>query len=163
MTLSVGAIAGGFQAGMVFALKSSTQNGTVDQQGLRFFGIFSSIIISVALFPQYYEIWKHGEVIGISITFMIVDLLGGVFSDLSLVFKTDFDAIAAVTYTLVVIFDAVVIVLAMILNPRANRRRKRAAQLAIVGPDNSMTQIPDAGTSLSIPSTEKDTHPYNPQ
>ena len=70
MTLSVGAIAGGFQAGMVFALKvsapqrqtiykdidrhpflgkSSTQNGTVDQQGLRFFGIFSSIVISVAL------------------------------------------------------------------------------------------------------------------
>jgi hypothetical protein len=42
-------------------------------------------------------------VIGISITFMIVDLLGGVFSDLSLVFKTDFDAIAAVTYTLVVV------------------------------------------------------------
>lgn len=85
---------------MVFALKSSS---TVNQRALQFFGILSSVIISSALFPQYYEIWKHGEVIGISITFMAIDLLGGVFSDLSLIFKADFDIIAAVTYTLVVV------------------------------------------------------------
>jgi len=53
--------------------------------------------------PQYYEIWRLGEVMGISITFMTVDLLGGIFSDLSLIFKADFDVIAAVTYTLVVV------------------------------------------------------------
>ena len=40
---------------------------------------------------------------GISVTFMVVDLLGGVFSDLSLIFKADFDIIAAITYTLVVV------------------------------------------------------------
>lgn len=40
---------------------------------------------------------------GISITFMIVDLLGGVFSDLSLAFKEDFDIIASIAYTLVVV------------------------------------------------------------
>jgi hypothetical protein len=34
---------------------------------------------------------------------MIIDLLGGVFSDLSLIFKADFDTIAAITYTLVVV------------------------------------------------------------
>jgi hypothetical protein len=54
--------------------------------------------------PQYYEIWKHGEVIGISIIFMIIDLLGGVFSDLSLAFKKDLDIVAAVTYSLVVVY-----------------------------------------------------------
>ena len=34
---------------------------------------------------------------------MAVDLLGGVFSDLSLIFKADFDVIPAITYTLVVV------------------------------------------------------------
>lgn len=34
---------------------------------------------------------------------MAIDLLGGVFSDLSLVFKKDLDVIAAVTYSLVVV------------------------------------------------------------
>ncbi len=71
---------------------------------VQFFGIMSSILLSSALLwvpdlelpykrdlkgpsPQYYEIYKHREVIGISIAFMAVDLLGGVFSDLSLAFK----------------------------------------------------------------------------
>lgn len=149
------AILGGFEAGMVFALKSGNRDSAADQRALRMFGILSSIIISSALFPQYYEIWKHGEVIGISVTFMAVDLLGGVFSDLSLIFKADFDIVAAITYTLVVVLDAIVIILAVILNPRANRRRKRAAQLAAAGVDNPVTETADAGTSR-MPLTEKD-------
>ncbi|KAI9513110.1 hypothetical protein F5148DRAFT_1158824, partial [Russula earlei] len=51
--------------------------------------------------PQYYEIYKHGTVIGISLPFMTIDLLGGVFSILSLVFKRQVDALAAVAYVLV--------------------------------------------------------------
>ena len=35
--------------------------------------------------------------------FMSVDLLGGVFNDLSLAFKADFDVVAGVTYSLVVV------------------------------------------------------------
>jgi len=154
LTASVAAILGGFEAGMVFALKSSS---TVNQRALQFFGILSSVIISSALFPQYYEIWKHGEVIGISITFMAIDLLGGVFSDLSLIFKADFDIIAAVTYTLVVVLDAIVIIAAVILNPRANRRRKRTAQLAVAGAD---TETSEAGTPSRVPLAEKD-GPHN--
>lgn len=57
---------------------------------------------SSCISPQYYEIYKHREVIGISILFMIIDLLGGVFSDLSLVFRPNFDVIAGVAYSLVV-------------------------------------------------------------
>lgn len=34
---------------------------------------------------------------------MFVDLMGGIFSDLSLVFKADLDVIAAVTYSIVVV------------------------------------------------------------
>lgn len=34
---------------------------------------------------------------------MTVDMLGGVFSDLSLVFKSNFDVVAGVTYSLVVV------------------------------------------------------------
>ena len=53
--------------------------------------------------PQYYEIYKYKEVIGISILFMTVDLLGGVFNVLSLVFKGKFDVLAGTTYALVVV------------------------------------------------------------
>ena len=53
--------------------------------------------------PQFYEIYKHGAVIGISLTFMAVDLLGGIFSILSLIFRDKLDALAAVAYSLVVV------------------------------------------------------------
>lgn len=53
--------------------------------------------------PQYYEIYRHKEVIGISTTFMLIDCLGGVFSDLSLAFKDKFDVVAATTYSVVVV------------------------------------------------------------
>ena len=52
------------------------------------------------------EIYQHREVVGISVLFMAIDLLGGVFSDLSLAFKEHFDVIAGVTYSLVVVSDA---------------------------------------------------------
>jgi PQ loop repeat len=53
--------------------------------------------------PQFYEIRKHRAVLGISLLFMVIDLLGGVFSILSLVFKRQVDVLAAVAYSLVVV------------------------------------------------------------
>lgn len=53
--------------------------------------------------PQYYVIYRLGEVRGISMLFITIDALGGVFSLLSLVFKQKFDALAGVAYSLVVV------------------------------------------------------------
>ncbi|PSR82612.1 hypothetical protein PHLCEN_2v6045 [Hermanssonia centrifuga] len=58
---------------------------------------------------------------------MVIDMMGGLFSVLSLVFKQKFDVIAGVTYGLVVLLDGIVLLLAAILNPRARRRRAREA------------------------------------
>ncbi|KIP03014.1 hypothetical protein PHLGIDRAFT_130411 [Phlebiopsis gigantea 11061_1 CR5-6] len=115
----------GFEAGMVYAVRPAYRAG--NNAPVEFFGIFASVIIALALLPQYYEIYRHREVIGISILFMAIDCLGGVFSVLSLVFKEKFDVIAGVTYSLVIILDGIVLALAAILNPRAKRRRAREA------------------------------------
>lgn len=77
-----------------------------------FFGVLSAVLISVALLPQYYEIYKHKTVIGISLVFLSIDMLGGLLNDLSLVFSDRFDALAAASYTLVIVLDGVVIVCA---------------------------------------------------
>ena len=47
--------------------------------------------------PQYWEIYKLKEVKGISMTFMAIDIAGGLFSVLSLIFRDDFDVAAAVS------------------------------------------------------------------
>lgn len=111
---------GGIQAGLVFAFKASR-----NERALQAFGILSAVIISVGLIPQYMEIWKRKEVLGISMLFMAVDMGGGLFSVLSLVFKPKFDGVAAATYLAVIILDGVIVVAALILNPRAKKRRDR--------------------------------------
>jgi len=92
---------------------------------VQFFGIFSAVLISVGLIPQYVEIWKLGEVKGISMTFMAVDMLGGLFSLLSLAFRTHFDVTASASYIAVIVLDGVVVLCRIILNPRAAARRRR--------------------------------------
>ncbi|OSD04843.1 hypothetical protein PYCCODRAFT_1443652 [Trametes coccinea BRFM310] len=119
----------GFEVGMIFAIFPSYRAGNTAP--VEFFGIFSTILIGAALLPQYYEIYKYKEVVGISLLFMTVDLMGGVFNDLSLAFKDHFDVVAGVTYSLVVVLDGIVILCALILNPIARRRRKRLAAAEI--------------------------------
>ena len=61
------------------------------------------LTVSLTCRPQYYEIYKYKEVIGVSLMFMFVDMMGGVFSDLSLAFKDRFDIVAGIAYSLVVV------------------------------------------------------------
>ncbi|EMD39083.1 hypothetical protein CERSUDRAFT_112778, partial [Gelatoporia subvermispora B] len=136
------ALFGAFETAMIYAVRPSTRRG--DDGPVKAFGIISAAIIASALLPQYYEIYKRGEVKGISIMFMTIDCLGGVFSDLSLVFKGgNFDLIACITYSLAVVLDGIVLLLAAILNPLARRRRRRlAVQIAIAEDVPSQSSIP---------------------
>jgi hypothetical protein len=53
--------------------------------------------------PQFYEIYKQRAVLGISLLFMAIDLLGGTSSIVSLAFKRQLDVLAAVAYSPVVV------------------------------------------------------------
>jgi uncharacterized protein with PQ loop repeat len=66
------AVLGGFEVGMVFAIRPS-----LNDRAIQFFGIFSSVLLSLGLVTQYYEIYQRREVVGLSIAFMTVDFLGG--------------------------------------------------------------------------------------
>ena len=87
---------------LVFTIKTRTgPSGTHGPTTV--IGIIASVLLSVALLPQYWEIYKLKEVTGVSITFLLIDILGGVFNNLSLVFKEKFDVVASLTYTLVIV------------------------------------------------------------
>ncbi|KAF8889354.1 PQ loop repeat-domain-containing protein [Infundibulicybe gibba] len=129
ITISVMLLVGGFEVGMVFAITQEFNRGNLGP--VRAFGILSTVILAVALLPQYWEILRRREVVGISLVFMTIDALGGVFSDLSLVFKTKFDILAE-WHT---VLDVVILIAAIVLNPRAKKRRSREAELREIGGD----------------------------
>jgi hypothetical protein len=81
---------------------------------------------------------------------MLIDCAGGVFNDLSLVWKGgEFDILASVCYSLVVVMDALVVVAACILNPRA-KRRMEAEKAAVESPVERGTSDP-AGQAMADP------------
>ena len=64
--------------------------------------LVSSCVRSSICRPQYWEIYKRKEVIGLSMLFMATDISGGVFSILSLAFKEHFDVFASIVYAVVI-------------------------------------------------------------
>ncbi|KAJ7489675.1 PQ loop repeat-domain-containing protein [Mycena galericulata] len=137
----------GLEIALIFAVGPAYRAGTLaGLRAMQFLGIFSSVLIALALIPQFMEIWRHREVVGISLVFMLVDMMGGLFSDLSLAFKGKFDVTIGVTYSLVVLLDGIIFLAALILNPRAARRRRRETDA-----DND-AELDDAGQVVDLPS-----------
>ena len=102
MTLGIVILCGGIELLLVLTVRPmSNQHGK--DAATKVFGVLSAVLISGALLPQYYEIYKYKAVMGISLVFLGIDMLGGVLNDLSLAFSEEFDVLAAISYTLVVV------------------------------------------------------------
>ncbi|GAA5964795.1 hypothetical protein JCM3765_002558 [Sporobolomyces pararoseus] len=146
-------IGGGFEVGMYFAAKPGVDRGI---KGASMpFGILSDILLAAGFFPQFWQIWKDREVIGLSYVFLAMDTLGAVFSILSLAFKTSFDGVAFAGYLVVIVFEVIIVVLALILNPSAKRRRREAeldqhstiqSETTIAAPSPTATSGKEVGT-----------------
>lgn len=80
-----------------------TQSGASIHVFTTAIGIMASVLLSIALLPQFWEIYKLKEVTGVSKTFLVIDIVGGVFNNLSLAFKEKFDVVASISYTLVIV------------------------------------------------------------
>ncbi|KAF7356190.1 PQ-loop-domain-containing protein [Mycena venus] len=129
-----------------------------------FFGLFGSALIGLGLAPQYVEIWRRREVVGISRVLLVLDMLGGVFMDLSLAFHDNFNVVAGITYSLIVpanstsdpnqVLETIVLLAALILNPRAEKRRQRVAsetgeKAADIRPRPALLSAAGVGSSWS--------------
>jgi len=120
------ALFAGWEVGITYAIRGMMAYGN-HQPFLDICGIASGVLICAGLIPQFIEIYKRRQVIGISMTFLAIDISGAVFSLLSLIFKDKFDGIAAITYLGVVVLDGVIVVLAWTLNPIKKRKTREQA------------------------------------
>lgn len=75
-------------------------------------GICSTVILLIGFLPQFHEIYRLKRVMGISLVFLAIDILGGVFSLISLAFRTNgIDWTAASFYLGVVVCDIIIVIL----------------------------------------------------
>ncbi|KAI8326216.1 hypothetical protein GQ54DRAFT_268202 [Martensiomyces pterosporus] len=77
------------------------------QDGLvTFLGVLPAIFIAVGFFPEIYVCVKEQSV-EMSNFFLMLDIMGGVFSTISLAFDHTFDYVASITYLIVILLDIV--------------------------------------------------------
>lgn len=107
ITLAAIIFTGVFQVGLVYAIRPAYERG--DDTGTFTVGVLASVCTAIGLLPQYWEIYKRREVVGISLSFLLIDMAGGMFSDLSLVFKQTFNVVAAIIYTPVIVSPSFII------------------------------------------------------
>ncbi|KAK7024880.1 PQ loop repeat-domain-containing protein [Favolaschia claudopus] len=131
MALVVFLVFAAIEVMLIFSLRPAYNAGNkAAYDATQFFGIFSSVMIGVGLIPQFIEIWRRREVIGLSMTLLWLDVFGGICMDLSLIFQGQFDVVSGIIYTLIVVLELSVLACALVLNPRAEKRRQRQAQIA---------------------------------
>jgi hypothetical protein len=99
--ISVGAL----ELFLVFVSRPAYERGNTAP--VKLYGILSDVLDAVGLLPQYWEIYKRKEVVGVSYSFISIDTLGGLLNDLSLLFAKDFDGLAATSYTLVIVSPSI--------------------------------------------------------
>ncbi|KAJ2254681.1 hypothetical protein GGI13_002017 [Coemansia sp. RSA 455] len=71
-----------------------------------FLGVLPAVFIAAGFFPEFYVCVKDQSV-EMSNLFLMLDILGGVFSTISLAFDHTFDYVASITYLVVVLLDIV--------------------------------------------------------
>jgi len=150
---------GGMEAGFVFAVRHGLEEN--NDRPLQFFGVMTAILLFAGLLPQYYEIWKMKEVQGVSMLFMLVDGLGGLFSFLSLVFQPPLDPLLSFSYVSVVLLDTGIMLLKITLNPIARRRRAREQGVEAAAAHGQLlpTNVPE--TAREKPLIDPPHEPYS--
>lgn len=85
------------------------------------YGYAASVLTIVGLIPQFMEIFRLKQVIGISMIFLWIGIMGGFFMFASLCCRPKLDYAAAAVYLATSFLNLLIWGLALVLNPRAKR------------------------------------------
>jgi len=92
----IGAIFGGVETRLVFALKAAMREDR--HWPVTLMGVVSTVLLSAGVLRHYYDIYVHRTVRGISFIFVGIDAAGDVFSLISVFFQPKLDILGMVIY-----------------------------------------------------------------
>ncbi|CZR66426.1 related to Integral membrane protein [Phialocephala subalpina] len=92
----IGAIFGGVEVGLVFALKAAQREDR--HWPVTLMGVVSTVLLSAGVLRHYWDIYVHRTVRGISFIFVGIDAAGDVFSLVSVFFQPTLDVLGMVIY-----------------------------------------------------------------
>ncbi|KAJ2614497.1 hypothetical protein H4S08_001677 [Coemansia sp. RSA 1365] len=107
-----------------------------------FLGVLPAILIALGFFPEFYVCIKEKSV-EMSNFFIMLDILGGVFSTISLAFDHTFDYVASITYLIVVLLDIVLALMKLYFYFRGTQGIMRRIPASTLPVEVSQMDLPD--------------------
>lgn len=121
LAIVIGAVLGGAETGLVFALRVAFRRGHKWPSTLM--AILSAVLLAAGVLRHYIDMFRTRSDAGLSLKFALLDASGDVASILSVIFQPSLDILGLVIYgTEFVIWLGLVVIL---LYFRAAQRRKR--------------------------------------
>ncbi|CAO3582053.1 unnamed protein product [Absidia cylindrospora] len=102
-------IMGGIEVGLIFAYKRAELDQ--NDRAIEFFGVLPVVTILFGFLPQYWDIFRHHRVEGVSHVFLFMDFFGSLFSTISLAYRPNIDILSLVNYIGIAVFDVGIFVL----------------------------------------------------
>ena len=132
VAIAIGAVLGGAEAGLVFALRVAFQRGQKWPSTLM--AILSAVLLAAGVLRHYVDMFRTRSDAGLSLKFALLDASGDVASILSVIFQPSLSILGLVIYgTEFVIWLGLMIIL---LYFRAAQRRK-ARDIRADGPSDA--------------------------
>ncbi|KAJ2163969.1 hypothetical protein GGH19_001009 [Coemansia sp. RSA 1807] len=118
-----------------------------------FLGVLPAIVIAAGFFPEFYVCVKEQSV-EMSNFFIMLDIMGGVFSTISLAFDHTFDYVASITYLIVVLLDIVLVIMKVYFYIRGTQGRVHGSGIAVSSTSSC------AGSQYSSKTSETSPRPF---
>ncbi len=93
---AVGAIMGGIELGLIFALRKARRDHV--EWPMTLMAVLSAVLLAAGVLSHYWDIYKTRSVRGISFIFVGIDALGDLTSLLSVFFQPHLDVLGLVIY-----------------------------------------------------------------
>ncbi|WVR05229.1 hypothetical protein IAU60_002241 [Kwoniella sp. DSM 27419] len=122
------------------------------------YGYLSTALCVLGLIPQYYEICLRREVVGLSTTFVIVDLMGAAFYIAALFCRPKLDRAGLAMYALTGGLVLGIALLALILNPIKARRDQVMARSTAASQAPEPDELEKSGQDLCVHSNPESDH-----
>ncbi|KAI9002160.1 hypothetical protein DFJ74DRAFT_639610 [Hyaloraphidium curvatum] len=124
------ALSAAIVAGLYFAIRYAYDTG--QNSVILALGYLPTVFVFIGFLPQFWEIYRYKRVMGISLMFLLIDALGGIFNTISLAFHETFDIPAATCFLVIAACDLLIIALYFPLEAawRKNNPAEAAAEAA---------------------------------
>ncbi|KAF2104489.1 hypothetical protein NA57DRAFT_70693 [Rhizodiscina lignyota] len=128
--LGIAGILAALESVLIFGLRIPYKHGV--SWPIDMLSIIATVMLAIGLLPPYWEIYKcKGRVVGLSMRFLTIDILGALFSLLALAVQKTWDMLGGISYIVALLLEFGIIGCHLVWLFRTRKTRQQAKNVGL--------------------------------